>query len=136
MATVESFEELEIWQNARKITNTIYDLSDLEPFSRDFGLKDQMRRAAVSIMSNISEGFESPTQKTFINYLGYVKASAGELRSQLYIAMDRKYISETDFKSLVAELRVCSRQIQSLIRYLNSQPNAHRVREDGAAYEF
>jgi four helix bundle protein len=136
MASVESFENLEIWEQARAITNKVYDLSETGRFSRDFGLRDQMRRAALSVMSNIAEGFESPTQKSFINYLGHAKASAGELRSQIYVAVDRKYLSEEEFQELKQELSQCSRRIVGLIRYLDSKPNSRRVREDGAFYEL
>lgn len=83
MASFKSFEEMEIWNKAREITNTVYDLSESGRFASDFALRDQMRRAAISILSNIAEGFESQTQQTFIRYLAYAKASAGELRAQL-----------------------------------------------------
>ena len=136
MGTVERFEDLEIWQNAREITNRLYDLSDRDPFSRDFALRDQMRRAAISILSNIAEGFEKQTQQTFIRYLSGAKASSGELRAQLYIALDRNYILQEEFDTIKHTLIICSRQIQSLIRYLDSQPNARRVKENGAYYEI
>ena len=83
MPTITRFEEIEAWQIARELTKLIYSLTDENKFSRGFGLEDQIRRAAVSIMSNISEGFESQTQAQFIRYLGLAKASAGEVRSQL-----------------------------------------------------
>lgn len=135
MASVERFEDLDVWQRSRKLANFVYDLTDGELFKRDFVLRDQIRRAAVSVMSNIAEGFESKTQGMFIEYLGRAKASAGELRAQLYLALDRKYIDETEFKVSSAEAQVCSRQIVSLSRYLESQPNARRVRDEGASYD-
>ena len=70
MATIERFEDLEAWQRARELTNVIYDMSDVGAFARDFGLRDQMRRGLVSIMSNIAEGFESRTSRLYIEYLG------------------------------------------------------------------
>lgn len=85
----ERFEDLRAWQTSRALANAVYDVSDEGHFARDFGLNDQMRRAAVSVMSNIAEGFESRTAKLFIDYLGRAKASAGEVRAQLYIASDR-----------------------------------------------
>lgn len=88
MATVKRFEDLDVWLRATQLTHLIYDLSETGSFGRDYGLRDQMRRAAVSIMSNIAEGFESRTQSLFIEYLGRAKSSSGELRSQLYIARD------------------------------------------------
>lgn len=81
MSTAKRFEDLDVWQKARDLTNSIYKLSSTGNFSRDFGLRDQMRRAAVSIMSNIAEGFESQTQVMFIQFLGRAKGSAGEVRA-------------------------------------------------------
>ena len=84
MTTATRFEEPDVWKNAKELTSLIYRLSAAGSFARDFGLRDQMRRAAVSIMSNIAEGFESQTQVMFIQYLARAKGSAGELRAQLY----------------------------------------------------
>ena len=135
MATVERFEDLDVWQRSRKLANLVYDMTDGELFRRDFVLRDQIRRAAVSVMFNIAEGFESKTQGMFIEYLGRTKASAGELRAQLYLALDRKYIDEKLFETASSEAQICSRQIVSLSRYLESQPNARRVCEEGASYD-
>ena len=135
MPTVERFEDLDVWQRSRKLANLVYDMTDGEFFKRDFVLRDQIRRAAVSVMSNIAEEFESKTQGMFIEYLGRAKASAGELRAQLYLALDRKYIDEDGFESACSEAQVCSRQIVGLSRYLESKPNARRVREEGASYD-
>ena len=87
MPTITRFEDIQAWQTARQLVNLVYDLSDKAPFARDFGLKDQMRRVAVSVMSNIAEGFESRTQALFVDFLGRAKGSAGELRAQSYIAL-------------------------------------------------
>ena len=135
MAAVERFEDLDVWQRSRKLANLAYDMTDGELFRLDFVLRDQIRRAAVSVISSIAEGFESKTQGMFIEYLGRAKASAGELRAQLYLALDRKYIDEKLFETASSEAQICSRQIISLSRYLESQPNARRVREEGAAYD-
>lgn len=134
MTTAKRFEDLEVWQRAKDLTNLIYKYSTDGSFSRDFGLRDQMRRAYVSIMSNIAEGFESQTQAMFIKYLGYAKGSAGELRAQLYIARDQGYITEEDFNIMFSTAEICSRQLTRFIQYLESQPNARRVREDGETY--
>ena len=134
MTTAKRFEDLEVWQRAKDLTNLIYEYSTDGSFSRDFGLRDQMRRASVSIMSNIAEGFESQTQAMFIKYLGYAKGSAGELRAQLYIARDQGYITEEDFNTMFSTAEICSRQLTRFIQYLESQPNARRVREDGETY--
>ncbi len=135
MTTAKRFEDLEVWQRAKDLTNLIYKYSTEGSFSRDFGLHDQMRRASVSIMSNIAEGFESQPQAMFIKYLGHAKGSAGELRAQLYFAKDQGYITEEDFNTMFSTAEICSRQLSRFIQYLESQPNARRVREDGATYD-
>lgn len=134
MATAKRFEDLDVWQRAKELTNLIYKHSTDGAFSRDFGLRDQMRRAAVSIMSNIAEGFESQTQSMFIQYLGRAKGSAGEVRAQLYIAHEQNYLSEEEFKSILSLAEICSKQLAKFIQYLESQPNARRIREDGVTY--
>ena len=135
MATVKQFEELDVWQRSREFANLIYSFSKSGAFSRDFALRDQIRRTAVSIMSNIAEGFESSTQQTFIKYLGYAKASAGEVRAQLYIVKDQGYISEEDFDKALEMAGICSRQLSRFVQYLNNQPNSRRVRENGVTYD-
>lgn len=136
MTTAKGFEDLEVWQKAKELTNLIYSLSSLGSFARDFGLRDQMRRAAVSIMSNIAEGFESQTQALFIQFLSRAKGSSGELRSQLYIALEQEYITTVEFQSAFSLAEVCSKQLASFVRYLESQPNARRVREDRVNYDL
>ncbi len=132
----ERFEELEVWQRARKLAGRVYDLSDAGPFGRDFGLRDQMRRAAVSVMSNIAEGFESRTQSLFIDFLGRAKGSAGELRAQFYLALDRGYVTPDQFAEVQRQAETCSKQLARLIQYLETQPNTRRIKEDGAIYDF
>ena len=134
MTTAKRFEELEVWQRAKDLTNLVYKYSTDGAFSHDFGLRDQMRRASVSIMSNIAEGFESQTQAMFIKYLGHAKGSAGELRAQLYIAKDQRYLSEENFSEMFSLAEICSKQLARFIQYLETQPNARRIREDGAEY--
>jgi four helix bundle protein len=85
-------------------------------------------------MSNIAEGFESQTQATFIKYLAHAKGSAGEVRAQLYIARDQGYITEQQFNDTFSMAETCSKQLARFIQYLENQPNARRVREDGAFY--
>ncbi|RKY95053.1 MAG: four helix bundle protein, partial [Ignavibacteriae bacterium] len=93
----KSFEDLQVWQDTRKFVKSIYELTSLDNFKKDYGLKDQIQRAAVSIMNNISEGFERDNNKEFMRFLSYSKGSAGEVRSMLYVAMDLEYISKNDF---------------------------------------
>jgi four helix bundle protein len=129
MSSVERFEDLQVWQRARELANLVYDLSATEVFARDFGLKDQMRRAAISIMSNIAEGFESRTQLLFIEFLGRAKGSAGELRAQLYLARDREYLRQEDFTRALVLADGCSRQIYRLMAYLEAHPEKRRLKE-------
>jgi four helix bundle protein len=136
MTTAQRFEDLDIWQKAKELTNLIYQLSSAGSFAHDYGLRDQMRRAPVSIMSNIAEGFESQTQAIFVQYLARAKAPAGELRAQLYIARDQAYMVDDDFQLAVSLAETCSRKIARLIQYLETQPNARRVRENGAQYDI
>ncbi|MCL4486499.1 MAG: four helix bundle protein [Chloroflexi bacterium] len=135
MGTITRFEDIEAWQTAREITRLVYALTDEGAFARDFGLRDQIRRAAVSILSNIAEGFESRTQAQFIEFLGRAKGSAGEVRAQAYVALDAGYLDQAQFGGLVDRADKASRQISRFMSYLESQPNARRVREDRNEYE-
>lgn len=94
---IKQFEDLKVWQSSREFVNRIYKLTSNDSFKKDFGLKDQIQRAAVSIMNNIAEGFERDNNKEFIRFLIYSKGSAGEVRSLLYIASDLNYISKDEF---------------------------------------
>lgn len=118
MGAIQRFEDILAWQSARELTRLVYGLSNAGSFARDFGLKDQIRRAAVSVMSNIAEGFESRTRGMFINYLGHAKASAGEVRAQAYVALDVGYINQEEFKRLWDLADKCSRQISRFMEYL------------------
>ena len=128
MATIQRFEDLKVWKIARELTRKIYELTGQGRFSRDYGLRDQIRRASVSVMSNISEGFESQTQSLFITYLGRAKASAGEVRSQLHVALDLDYISREQYHAAIQIAEECSRQLFGFIKYLKTQPNTPRVK--------
>ena len=120
MSTIEKFEDMEVWQHARSIAKAVYIHSKQGQFSKDYGLRDQIQRAAVSIMSNIAEGFERGTNKEFIQFLFIAKGSAGEVRSQLYIAFDLGYIEKDEFEKLNAELLSISQQLSGFIKYLRS----------------
>jgi four helix bundle protein len=126
MSTIHKFEEIEAWQTARQLTKIVYELTSSGAFARDFGLRDQMRRAAVSIMSNIAEGFESRTSSLFIEFLGRAKGSAGELRAQFYIARDVGYLTQDKLHSLRALCEKCSGQISGFGSYLESLPKHKR----------
>ena len=118
MATFKTFEEIDAWQRSRKLTKQIYSLTSRAPFARDFGLKDQIRRAAVSIMSNIAEGFERSGTGEFIQFLAIAKGSAGEVRSQLYVALDQDYLAKDQFRILSDAALEVSRMISGLMSYL------------------
>jgi four helix bundle protein len=135
MAGITRFEEIDAWKTARELTNKIYALGNQVGFNKDFGLRDQIRRASVSVMSNIAEGFESRTDVQFINFLGTARASAGEVRAQLYVAVDQKYITEEQFKESYELAEKSARQIAKFIAYLESNPRKRRVADDGSAYE-
>ena len=119
MATVNRFEDLEVWKLSREIVNEIYDLTHQSSFSRDFSLCNQIRRSAVSILSNISEGFESGSDAQFARYLKIAKGSAGECRAQLYIALDQHYMNQKEFNDITRALIRCSKKLSRLIDYLN-----------------
>lgn len=135
MTTAKRFEELEVWARARELANPIYDLTDKGTFARDFGLGDQLRRAVISIMSNIAEDFESRTQALFIEYPGRAKACAGELRSQIYQALDHHYLSQDEFDQVFECAEITNKQLARFIQHLETQPNARRIREDGVSYD-
>jgi four helix bundle protein len=135
MATISRFEEIESWQLARELTNQVYAFTRKEQFSRDFGLKDQICRDSVSVMSNIAEGFESQTQAQFIRYLGVAKASAAEVRSQLYVALDQKYITREEFQSAFDLSYKTLRKIVSFIAYLQANTYARQVSDGQVEYQ-
>jgi four helix bundle protein len=135
MAAITRFEEIEAWKTSRQLTNSVYSHTNQAGFNRDFGLRDQIRRASVSVMSNIAEGFESRTDVQFINFLGMARASAGEVRAQLYIALDQKYITEEQFKETLAIAQTCARQIASFMKYLESNSRPRRISDDLTDYE-
>ena len=120
MATVSGFEELEVWQLARKQANEIYLLYSKAEFSRDFELKNQVNAASGSVMDNIAEGFERSGNKELSNFLLIAKASNGEVRSQLYRASDRSYISTEVFEDMLVKNKTLSSKITSFIKYLKT----------------
>lgn len=120
MASFKCFEEMEVWRKSRQLTKQVYDLTGAGIFARDYGLKDQIRRACVSVMSNIAEGFERSGTGEFIQFLAMAKGSAGEVRSQLYVALDQRYLSEDEFGTLSRSVKEISQMISSLMSYLRS----------------
>lgn len=126
MATFNSFEDIEAWQKGRELVKEVYLFSGRGEFSKDFGLKDQIRRAAISIISNIAEGFDRATDREFVQFLFYAKGSAGEVKAQLYAALDLDYISDPQFENLrllVDDVRLL---IGGLIQYLKKADKKRR----------
>ena len=113
--TIERFEDLVAWQKARVLTAKVYAATRAVQFSKDFGLIDQIRRASVSIGSNIAEGFERGNNREFITFLGIAKGSAGEVRSQLYTAYDAGYLSDEELGEMVELSKGVSKLINGLI---------------------
>ncbi len=118
MSTFKSFEDIEAWQKSRALTRRIYDHSNKGFLSRDFSLRDQMRRACISMMSNIAEGFERSGTGEFLQFLAISKGSTGELRAHLYIALDQGYLDKEIFDELSSQAKEISRMVGSLMNYL------------------
>lgn len=118
MATFRNFEEIEVWQLARKLADKIYSITIQGSFAKDYKLRDQINGSSGSIMDNIAEGFERDGVREFIQFLSIAKGSAGETRAQLYRALDRKHISIDQFDELKGEAIQISKQLSGLIRYL------------------
>ena len=117
----KKFEDLPIWKLALKITKEVYDLTSKKKFSKDFSLRDQIRRAVISISSNIVEGFEKNNNNEFIRFLKISKGSIGETRNQLYVALVVGYITKEEFKKINQDLESLAGQIGGLIQYLEQK---------------
>lgn len=115
-----SFEDLQVWKDSRVLVSSIYQLTSEGKFNKDFGLREQIQRASVSIMNNIAEGFERNNNKEYIKFLGYSKGSAGEVRSMLYVATDLGYISQDSFNTLYQMSINIITQLSNFIKYLKS----------------
>ena len=118
---IQKFEELKIWKLSLKITKEIYDLTSKRGFSKDFGLRDQTRRAIISVSSNIVEGFEKNNNNEFIRFLKIAKGSVGEVRNHLYIALAVNYITQQEFDKINKELDDLANQIGGFIVYLEKR---------------
>jgi len=116
---IKKFEDLESWKKARELTNTVYAATATGTFTRDFGLKDQIRRASISILSNIAEGFERGGDKEFLQFLAVAKGSCGEVRAQLYVAVDQGYLSQALFEKASDKTHEIGRLISGLMKYLS-----------------
>lgn len=128
MATARQFEELGVWQDARQLVREIYRVTNQRGFRRDFNLRDQITRAATSTVSNIAEGFERGSRKEFVQFLTIAKGSSGEVRFQLYVAVDQAHISEATFNELKDFALKLSRRVAKFINYLQNYPGNSRTR--------
>jgi four helix bundle protein len=120
MAKIEKFEDVVSWQKGRELNRLIYKSTKNGAFAKDFGLRDQIRRASVSITSNIAEGFERGGDKEFVQFLSNAKGSCGEVRSQLYLALDEGYINQEQFEGMYQMTLQISQLISGLMNYLTS----------------
>ena len=119
---ITRFEDIDAWQEARKLVKMVYDLIRRSPkFRKDFRLVNQVQDAAVSAMSNIAEGFARRSNREFIQFLFISKSSAAEVQSQLYVALDQEYINQDDFERIYNQAEVVSKMDSGFIKYLNSQ---------------
>ncbi len=118
MAAIEKFEDIKAWQEARELLKSIYEITSKGNFSKDWELKNQIRRSAVSVMSNIAEGFDRSSDKEFIQFLRIATGSCSELKSQLYAALDQKYIINELFSKIYQKATEVTKLINGFIRYL------------------
>jgi four helix bundle protein len=120
MASVKNFEEMDVWKKSRLMVKMIYLITNQPGFSRDWQLANHLRKTAISIVSNISEGFERDGNREFVNFLSIAKGSCGELRSQLYIALDLNYIDENQFLEISNLATEISKSLKGLMNYLHN----------------
>jgi len=121
---IGQFEDLLVWQRARALAQSVYTMTRKSPFAKDFGFKDQIQRAAVSVSSNIAEGFERNSSKEFVNFLFIAKGSCGEVRSQIRLACDLGYVAEAEAKEVIDVCCELGRQLFSFAKSLQSSPIA------------
>jgi four helix bundle protein len=132
---IRRFEEIEGWQIARKLTVDVYEVTRTDPFCRDFGLRDQIRRAAGSLMHNIAEGFDSGSSADFIRFLRYARRSCSEVQSQLYVALDQEYITKDTFASIYQRATLARSKVGAFARYLEDYGKRNNSRGSGAVRE-
>jgi four helix bundle protein len=134
MATIKHFEDLHCWKSERELVNMVYKVTNESPFNRDFGLRDQIRRATVSVMSNIAERFNAGSDAEFMRFLSFSRRSVSETQSQSYIALDQKYMTQDTFNQIYAKANEAERQVNALISYLNKSKTKYQAREEPSTY--
>jgi len=121
---ITRFEDVEAWQEARRLVNLVYEaINGNQNFQKDYRLVNQIQGAAVSVMTNIAEGFSRKSNKEFIQYLFISKSSAAEVQSHLYVALDQKYITKQVFHKIYKQAEKVSKMDSGFIKYLRSQLN-------------
>ena len=120
MSKIERYEDIQAWQRARELNAGIYKITKQGHFAKDFSLRDQIRRSAISIMANIAEGYGRKSNKEFANFLNMAHGSAAEVQCHLYSALDQDYISPEDFQIMYDKVEEVSKMIQGLMNYLNN----------------
>ncbi len=126
MSTITRFEDLECWKEARNLVRLVYDLTKKNKFSKDFELKNQLRRSVVSVMANIAEGFHRNSNKDFLKFLDYSRASIAETLSHCYVSLDQDYIAESEMATLKQHADLLWRKINNLISYLNKHNQSNQ----------
>ena len=132
MAKIEKFEDIEAWQKARELSKAVYAVTGAGAFARDFGLRDQIRRAAVSVMSNIAEGFDRGGNREMIQFLFIAKGSVAEVQAQLYVALDAGYLNQEHFRQLYDLAGDTGRLLGGFIRYLKTRNAQLETRNSSA----
>jgi four helix bundle protein len=120
MGKINRFEDIQAWQKARELNREIYSATGASSFTKDFSLRDQIRRASVSIMANIAEGFGRKSKKEFSNFLNMAHGSAAEVQCHLYVALDLQYVNQENFEVLYSKTEEVSRMIQGFMKYLHN----------------
>jgi four helix bundle protein len=123
---IERFEDIQGWQEARKLTNLVFEVSEKDRFAKNYRLRDQIQGAAISSMANIAEGFDCETDAEFIRFLSYAFRSATEVQSHLYVALDQDFIMQEDFDRLYNKATETKNLIGGFMRYLRSAPKNRR----------
>lgn len=122
---ITRFEDIDAWKEARVLTKTVYNMTESSKFTKDWGLSQQIQRATVSIMNNIAEGFDSGSKAEFTKFLGYARRSASEVQCDLYVALDRDYITQASFDVAYKQTEKVRRMVTAFIRYLRGLTREH-----------
>jgi four helix bundle protein len=134
MGTIKRFEDIRAWRSARELVKVVYQASQKQQFAKDFALKDQICRAAGSVMHNIAEGFDSGSDAEFLRFLGYARRSTSEVQSQLYTALDLNYISDTEFEAIYELAHKIKLEVNAFIAYLSKSISSKKTRETISPY--